>query len=372
MERITLEVDEKQKVQIELIGGDLRISGRKGLKLEAQAPDEGNLMVEQVGDQIMISCRSGCLIYLPSAARIDADQIGGDARITGLSAELMIRSIGGDLSLSRVGRSTFEMVGGDLTARKMMGDLTVDRVGGDAVVEQVDGEVRLRAVGGDLLLRKVKGLVDVAVGGDASVEIRPEVEKSSVVVTGGDLACWLPKGASTIVKMQAGGDLMKPADLETEETDEGTVLRLGDGEGSVELSSGGDLWLQVGERDMLNTVELLGDIESQVEASVAEVEARVAAMVEGAYAFDAERIGERVRRSVARARRRAERARRRSTGYADAMSNHIRKSIQIGGFVAEEQAVSEEERMTILRMVEQGKIDVEEAEKLLKALEGEA
>lgn len=371
MERITLEVSEKLKVQIESIGGDLRISGRKGLKFEAQAPDDGELKVKQEGDQITVSSRAGCLIYLPSVARIEAEQIGGDARITGLSAELMIRSIGGDLSLSRVGRSTFEMVGGDLTVRKMTGDLTVDRVGGDAVVEKVEGEIRLRAIGGDLLLRKVSGLVDASVGGDASVEIRPEVEKRSLVVTGSDLACRLPDEASAIVKMQAGGDLIKPTDLETEETDEGTVLRLGEGEGVIELTSGGDLWLRVGEREVLYTDELLGDIESQVEANVAEVEARIAAMVEGAYSFDAERIGERVRRSVARARRKAERARRRAVRHADAESHHHRQSIQIGGFEADEPAVSEEERMTILRMVEQGKIGVEDAEKLLKALEGE-
>ena len=69
-------------------------------------------------------------------------------------------------------------------------------------------------------------------------------------------------------------------------------------------------------------------------------------------------------RKVAKAQRRAERhseraskLRHRSLGLFDAPSG---------------ESASEEERMSILRMLEKGKINVDEAEQLLKALEGES
>ena len=171
MEKVRLEVGDRLKVYIKSIGGDLRLAGRNGTVFEAQAPLRGDLHVDQDGDRVSVSCRSSCLLFMPAGSPVEAEQIGGEARITGLSNDLMIKTVGGDLSLRRVGRSTFELIGGDLHARKVSGDLTIDRVGGDAVVEQVQGNIRLRTVGGDLRLQRVEGIVEASIGGHASVDI---------------------------------------------------------------------------------------------------------------------------------------------------------------------------------------------------------
>jgi hypothetical protein len=378
MEKVVFsEVSETLFLKIESIGGDLRLSGREGNRFEAQAPEKGDLKVEQDGDQIALSCRSGCLIYLPRTARVETGQVGGDARVTGLSNELMIRNIGGDLSLRRVGRSTFELIGGDLQARKVVGDLTVDRVGGDAIVEKIEGDVRLRAIGGDLLLRGVSGLVQASTGGDASVELSPEGDQQSSIQVGSDLSCRLPEETSAKVIVRAGGEIAIPANIEEEESDEGTVLSLGDAEATIELSSGGDLLLRIGDLGpAYYDDDFIGPTMSEVDAKLAEVEARFGALTAGAFAFDVDRIGERVRRSVARARRKAD-----WTRYKAGKMKHPKppkppkvpkfgRGFGFGDFDTEEPAVSEEERMTILRMVEDGKLSVEEAEQLLQALEG--
>jgi hypothetical protein len=82
MEKVILDVGETPTIIIKAIGGDLRISGRDGGQLEAQAPEKGELKVEEKKKGVEISCRSGCLLFLPKGSRIEAGDIGGDGRIT--------------------------------------------------------------------------------------------------------------------------------------------------------------------------------------------------------------------------------------------------------------------------------------------------
>ena len=250
METIKLEVGETPTVKIEVIGGDLRLSGRQDTQFEAQAPERGTLTVDHDGDHIQVSCCSGCLIFLPAAAKVEVEQVGGDARVIGLSGELMMKTVGGDLSLRRVARSTFELIGGDLHARKVDGDLTVDRIGADAVAEKVEGNVRLRSVGADLVLHKVTGLVEATVGGDASLSLSPQVDAPSSVTAGGDLSCRLPDNVSAQITMKAGGDMAMPSDVERVSENGETVIRLGEAEAAIELTAGGNLWLRVGKREL--------------------------------------------------------------------------------------------------------------------------
>jgi hypothetical protein len=360
-------------VRIKAIGGDLRLSGRHDTQFEAQAPERGTLTVDQDGDQIQVNCRSGCLIFLPKAAKVEVEQVGGDARVIGLTSELMIRTVGGDLSLRRVARSTFELSGGDLHARKVDGDLTVDRIGADAIAEKVEGDIRLRSVGADLVLHKVTGAVEATVGGDASLSLSPQSGSTSVVTAGGDLLCRLPDDVSAKITMMAGGDMAIPADVERVSENGETVIRLGEAESTIELTAGGDLLLRVGKRETDFAEDFVGSVMGELDGRLAEMEARFNAIGAGMYTFDAERIGERVRRSVERARRKATKAQERAAKRAEkyARKHGRTHTVTIGDYEPRGTAVSEEERMAVLRMLEQGKISVEEAEQLLKTLGGE-
>ena len=370
MEKVKMEAGESPMVKIEAIGGDLRLSGRNDTQFEAQAPEKGSLNVKQDDNQIRVACRSGCLIFLPAGAQVEVEQVGGDARVTGLTNELMMKTVGGDLSLRRVGRSTFELIGGDLYARKVDGDLTVDRIGGDAVAERVVGDVRIRMVGGDLVLNKVTGLVETMVGGDASLTLFPSAETHSIVQAGGDLSCRLPEDVSASITVRAGGDVALPSDVEREETNGGTAFHLGEAEATIELSAGGNLWLRVGTGEVDYTEDMVGNVMGDLDARLAEMEARFNAIGAGMYAFDAERIGARVRRSVARARRKAAKAQ--SRGERRVAKHKRGRTITFGASEPRRPEVSEEERLAVLRMLEKGTISVEEAEKLLRSLGGEA
>lgn len=386
MEKVTLEVGSSPKIRILNIGGDLRLSGREGSNFEAQAPGSGKLEVEEKEGWVEVGCRSGCLIFLPTEAQVEGGDVGGDMRATGLEQEVMIKTIGGDLSLRRIGRATFEVIGGDMRARKLSGDLTIDRIGGDAVIERAEGNVIIRSiggdaianglegdadisVGGDLVMHKFEGMLKAQAGGDARISFSTAPQMGSAISVGGDLFCRLPEDASLVVRVSAGGDLRLPSAATMESGEEDSLLvKLGEAEGDevlLELSSGGDLWLQVGssgESGFIN--DMMGDVLGELDAEMADMEARFNAYGAGFSGFDAERIGERVRKAVAKAQRNAERA----TRHLERMGISPIPPIAPSGA----SLVSEEERLKILKMVEAGTISVEEAETLLQALEGDS
>jgi hypothetical protein len=373
METLKIEVGEKAKVHITTVGGDLRLTGRDGVQLEAHAPVEGKLSVVKKNEHVEVSCRSGCLVFLPSNAEVQVDAIGGDLRSIGLKGDLTLGTVGGDCSLRRMGKVTIERVGGDLDARKLGGDLSLTSAGGDGVVSQVEGSVKIVTLGGDVTLQRVDGNVELGVGGDASVRLTPTKDSHAVVSAGGDLTCRLPDDASATISVKAGGDLRLSGAQEVETKETGREVRLGDAEAEIDLQAGGDLWLRTGSETYSKMDLDLGEsIAAGIEAKMVDMDARFGALDHGFSQFDSDRIGERVRRAVSRSMRKAARA---SEKRAARLERHHRNrhiSFGIGGDTSGREKVSEEERMSILRMLEQGKINIEEAESLLQALEGES
>lgn len=370
MEKVTLEIGESPLVKITTIGGDLRLSGREEPILEVQAPDSGKLEVNEISDGVEISARAGCIIFLPKGARLEVGEVGGDCRVTDLRNELAIRTIGGDLSLRRVGTATFEMIGGDFQGRQIEGNLTVDRIGGDAVIQNVTGDIHARSVGSDLMLDGAAGQVNIVVGGDAFVTMSAPAGTHSIVRAGSDLSCRIPPDSSVNISLSAGGDLDYPSGVESREQGDGAVFQLGDGEAEIELSAGGDLCLQTGLGYAASAEDWVGEILSEVDVKLAEVEARFNVMGKGMYGFDVDRIGERVRRAVRRAERKA-------SGKAKHKAEKRHRTLDpsfswtVPRYGESVESATDEERLTILRMVEEGKVSVIEAETLLKALEGE-
>lgn len=376
METLKIEVGAKPKVRITSIGGDLRLTGREGAALEAHAPVDGKLSVTKENDEVLVTCRSGCLVFLPSDSQVQVESIGGDLRAIGLSADLQLGTVGGDCSLRRLGKVTIDRIGGDLDVRKLEGDFIMTSGGSDGVISHVQGAVKIDTLGGDLTLRRVEGDVEVDVGGDVSVRLSPQKKGKSVVSAGGDLACQLPEEASATITAKAGGDLQFSGVEQSESKGAGKELRIGKGEAKLDLSAGGDLWLNTDSHSFTDMDLDLGEsIAARIESKMADLDARFGASDSGFSTFDSDRLGERIRSVVSRSMRKAAKAQRRAERHSERHAERARSRghsfFPSFGAQAGEPA-SEEERMSILRMLEQGKISVDEAEQLLKALEGKS
>jgi hypothetical protein len=364
MEQINYTFSGQPQVQFQSVGGDLRLSGTTGDTVEIQAAHPGGISAERSGDRLVVSCRSGCLAFLPANSRVRVDRIGGDMRMRNLSVAPSLGSIGGDLSLRQLEGAHVEWIGGDLDLRRVRGAVSIQTCGGDARITDVTGDLTIRQLGGDLVLREVSGDIDIRQGGSAKLSLTGGTGKQVRVEAGGDVACTLPVDADVQLDVYSGGDLKVFGPGLPAASEGRLTASLGGGTGSIKLQVGGDLWLEVLEDEQRARADLGEMIAARVEAQMVGLEAKIQAASGQVHAFDAERIEERVRRAVSRSLQRASQA-------AELKKNLRREANAPSSQRAGEGEDKTQERLRILRMLQGKKISVDEAQKLMDALEGD-
>jgi hypothetical protein len=368
METITLEVGESPRVRVQSVGGDLRIVGRSGSMLEAQAPSREDLTVTREGDHVAVACRVGCLVFLPAGAQLDIGAVGGDARLSGMTGAASLATVGGDLNLRGMGAIHLGRVAGDVRIVQASGAVGAEWIGGDARLESLQAELEIGLVEGTASVRHARSAVRVQTHGDLHAELTPTPGSQSTLRAGGDLVCRLPPDASVLISYRAEGDARVGFPSHGRDAGAAGTAQLGAGEARLDLESAGDLRVELigGGAAGLNEEwrqDLEARIEAEVDAALAEVER--SQRLGGLSGVMRDDIAERIRASMSRARRRANRPGR----VAEAGAPHDVR-IHFGEPAPGGTAVGDEERLEILRMVESGAITVEQAEQLFRAMEG--
>jgi hypothetical protein len=365
METLTLETKATPRVTIESIDGDLRLVGQPGRTFEVQAPSKGQISLRQEAERIELSCRAGCLVFLPADAAVEARAVAGDLHLTGIEGQSSVMKVEGDARLRRAAQVKMGKLDGDLSVDDLKGELRVDSVDGDADVRNVRGDVHLGRVGGDLRLRRVDGDVEADVEGDASARLAPAPDSNSWIHAGGDIMAVLPSDASAVVRVTAGGEVLLPNPSERVVIEGPGVVCCGSGSASVELKCDGDLSLRLGGLGRADRwgPDLQEQIHARVNTSIAKMEASLEELGLDSMSIDSERISQRVRRAVDRALRAA-------AGGAGVRAHRTAKD-RPDKAGESQAAVGDEEHLAVLRMLEGGKINAEQAEALLRALEEE-
>jgi hypothetical protein len=352
-------------VIIDRIGGDISVVGWEGNEILIKADDE-ELSVEQNGDEIRLACEDDISLRLPKASTLTFTLIEGDASIRGVSGDVSIRTINGDLSMREVGSVSIESIDSDFSLRGARGNLYVKNADGDVSIRDVDGDVNIESVADDLALRGPRGNVKVNVGEDVVVYLDPRSDGDYLITAGDDILLVLPSNANATVTMQ-GDEIQVEWPGHEEDTDETErVVTLGNGAARIVLSAGGDVRL-TNQSNAGESAEEFGNF--------------------AGLNFDWSGFGEKISRQVeqvtARAAKRAEEATRRAERHVERQARRWTGKVNLGpswnfgpkGVPAspgaqQSEPVSDEERMTILKMLQEKKITSEQAEQLLKALEG--
>ncbi|HEX9797195.1 MAG TPA: hypothetical protein VGA52_09415 [Anaerolineales bacterium] len=361
MTDMTWTVGATPHIRVERVGRDLRIRGGDTLELVVQGGHEPTVEVEQSDGLVVIRARSSLRLRVPAGATLEIGHVGGDLSIEGVYGEVHLGKVGGDAHLVKGGGVVADRIGGDALAKALSGGVTLKAVGGDVVLESIEGPVKTLGVGGDARLRSVRGSLDLAVGGDISLMVLPGESQPLEVSAGGDVHCRLPKQADYQVRLVAGGKVrLSGVEAPVAEWGE-TTFGLGEGTQPLAIVAGGDILMMVGEPEesMVDVDDLGATIAAKVGEKIAEMEATLSVMGGEFEGVSSERIADRVQRVVDRAVRR---------------KGHHRVTIELAEALAQGMGasapVTEEERMRVLRLLEEKKISVEEAERLLEALEG--
>ena len=292
-------------------------------------------------------------------------------------------------------------------------------VHGDADVREVNGDLTLGEVGGNLDIQNVAGGLRAGANGNARLRLNTLSGSAYQVQADGNIYCYLPEDASLHIQMFSDGSVIKvrlPEGVTTHQQP-AYELSLGQGATPMTLRSGGAIYLFVERPGWSESGPVAGDVgglpkdfgqqvarqvEEQIQQQMADMTRRINEQMErlsdrlnraGFSPEETERIvnqaintGEResaraqekMRRAQEKLERKLEAHRRRSEGRAQAATDR-RSRRQTWGFewpsppappAPPRPPVSEDERLMILRMLEQKKISLEEADRLLSALEG--
>jgi hypothetical protein len=387
MDQATLPLSEYPEcVAINAVGGDLQVVGWD--RTDVQARTDGKLAnLIQIGKEVQVTCDSDLILYIPSNSGLRINAIGGDADVRMVAGKTEIGNVGGDLQLRETGPIKLGSVGGDLSAKRTQGDLLAQNIGGDASLRQVSGSVMIRNIGSDFYLQGIGGSVNVNTGSDAVIYAQPTAAVEYRVVAGSDIILRVPLDINATLELIGGGDDSVRVRLPNISTvDGGSVLGLvlGSGDAKISLTAGDEVVVTNSDDEWKSLVAFDS---SEWDSSYAgdqdthgDLGGRISAQVDAAM----RRASERVMRSQERAQARADAAVRRAE---EKMRAAERRSTQMGvsmgrgstSFtrpvtpvppVKPNEPITDEERLTILRMLQEKKISLQDAEKLLTALDG--
>jgi hypothetical protein len=380
-------------VSIDNASGDLALRHTMGVNVQSSAGDmsvkhaDGDVHVERVGGDLTIV----------DVQAISVGTVSGDLIASELRGAAIIGSVSGDLSLQGVqGAVTAENVSGSTRLTGVQGDVTLDNVSGDVSAVGLHGQFTASRVSGDLNANGAS-VVNADVGGDANIVFGPGQGASSVSASG-DLHCGFVADANATLHIVSGANSIAVnlpgvnQSLAQREYD----LKLGNGEAAIMLNAAKDVNIgQWGERhhegpsfDFDFDFDFDPGDMNYVKDWGAYGE-RVAERARQAAERAADRARQQAEHAAEKARQQAERATRKAEEQMHRTQDQARRAERRAQFMGRRftpeatwrpdrpftppppsDPVSDEERLTILRMLEQKKITVEQAEKLLAALSG--
>ncbi len=350
---------------------DLQITGTPDNSVVIDIDDDSpNSRIDRQEDVILIKAHNDCNITCPIGAALAIEHVSGDLRVMQVKGALAITAINGDAVLHDIGPAAIKNIQGDLSLRDASGDVQIEIVRGDAKLKRITGNVAINKVAGDLDATDLNGSLAVSnVGGDAVLQTSLAAGQSYAVKTGGDLILRVSGGGGQFA-LNCKGDLRVRLPMTNwVGNDRAASGTYGDGSAQVTLMANGDLLVLPGAAGASSfDPDVLSDqVEAMIESAMSQFESQMSQVQRdleqrfGKFDKQAEKAAERAARSAERAKRRAERA-------AGSWGFTVGRPPAPPAAPAE--PVTDQERLMILKMVEEGKITADQAAQLLSALEG--
>jgi hypothetical protein len=326
-----------------------------------------------------------------------------------------LQNVRGSLTAKAVGHLRASRIGGSLTAKEIRGPVEAEQVGGNATLKGIEGAVTLEQVAGNLTAKNLAGGARIPkIGGNLVLNGALGQGRTYQFSARGNALLRLEEGSSAHLTLKAGGNLRSSVALADEQREGNTLTgTMGDGGAEVAIEARGNVMLGGGEPGI--RIELGEEISRQVEESLAaidleaigaqaseELNAAMSRLQVKLESVDWDQIGVQAQqaieramehmqrdmdRTVEKAARHQERLQRRlerealrreraDTRRKRAEARQHAVEVTVDEWAADEAEEDyepgpdlDEERLTILRMVERGQITPEEGEMLLDALQ---
>ena len=375
---IPLKLDNKLNIKA---SEDLFVEGTESSILISVVRQSDSFRYTEAAGKSEIKATSDCHLQIPSIMEVTVEKVGGDASMSGLQGRLIVGKVGGDLMLQNLGGASVESVGGDLHINNPGDGMEVSRVGGDVYGRQIQS-LSTRAVGGDARLLQVNGEINLTAGGDVDLEFASTILPVVVITAGGDIRIVVPKDAQGQLELQSKGFSIQvhAAGQEGDWEVENMSLPLGDGGSLLKISAGGDIVITDEETLTADFGEFVNNSAEDWKTFGADLEKQIRESIGGAMTNikwatrSANLSADKARAKMEKAMHKME-----SKGVVidhtgvNVEHNGKHVGITFGSPVnRQEKPVNhstEEERLLVLKMLQEKKITAEEADQLLTALD---
>ncbi len=342
---------------------DLSIIGSNDNRVLIEIDDDSSASkIDRSGETITVNALDDCEIMCPLNSTVTIQLVSGDLRVIQLTGALAIDTVNGDATLREIGPLMIKTVQGDLELRDVEGEVHIETVRGDAKVKHIAGTLNVSRVSGDLVAEDLGASASFdKIDGDLKIETELQPNQNYNANTNGDIVL-VVLGGGAKMNLTSKGELRSRVPMtEWQGNDRAATGVLGDGSATVNLAARGDLLILSG--DSKWGVDGISDhVESMIESAMDRFEiemSRVQRQLEERFGSQADRL----RRQTDRAKKRTERA-------AGSWGSFFPSSRAGSTPAPAGDPVTDQERMAILKMVEDKKITADEAAKLLAALEG--
>jgi hypothetical protein len=371
--------------------GNLVVQGTERRQVDLRLQGEADhVTLEQEGDTFVITAPAGCHITCPEDTVLTIGAVMGNLKVEGVKGQINVETVYGNATLRAVGPTVLGQTFGGLRVRRATGDLQAQVTRGDARIRHLAGSLSMERVDGNLTVDGLEGELNAGeVQGNVRLGALFSPGQTHRVKASGNVAVYVPVDAGLSLSIQADGNVRSSLPgLILEETDDGLQGVLGDGEASLEARAKGNVSLRLmsSEEDVgeipLDFVADLEGIGGQIEARISEAMAQMEVRLEESLGridseqirLDMERVKEQAMRrteeAAKRTRRVAEREAERARMRAERAERRWRRASGRKERRPRREPATDEERMRVLRMVEEGKLTPEQAAELLAALEG--
>lgn len=375
------------------IAGNLSLEGVDRPEIAIEDGDNYSLKLEKLDEGYYVTCRQDCLVTVPAQAKLLIDKIGGNSQIRSVTGDLFIHRVGGNLSLENMGDVRIERVGGNSHLQNLSGNLILEKVGGELEVNGLQGTLKVNKVGGNLTLNSgVCEDLDVTTGGNAILQFTGLKGKSINVSAGGVIWCQMPDGAGIHAFLRSGTSniTVYSGSEKTLIEEEYHELTQEDGAITADLRAGGDVFFGGSAMESTMQEALSGAHGTNFDWAGfgQDIERSIREGLEAAGLDD--RFGERMSRHAQRIAERAEAQARAAGERAEARARAAMQQFERRGGMGwnwgnvpdrppvppvrprpGHEPVSEDERLLVLQMLKDHKISLEEAQRLLDALESQ-
>jgi hypothetical protein len=325
----------------------------------------GSIKIMNITNQIQIEKALGNLVLM-DIGEAAIEKIGGNFAVRNASGRISVEKVGGNLIVDNVESFSCEKIGGSCYTRDVRGDFSLQKAGGGLRAQDMGGIMILPRVGGSFIAKRLTVGEDIRAGGNIQlIDFDFNVDSLSLRA-GGDIQLEISEDfPGSVFKFRSGAKVIRVQvdedDLDIGEDYFNYTLREGDR--TLEAASGGAIYLSEVEDMEEDIVGDLSDHFSHEESTFSEmIQERIESATRMAEA--------KVRAAEIRLEKMQERVEKHrgfhvDVDFGDKGEQDVPPVIRKAG----KKGASDEERLMILKMLQEKKITVDEAETLFKALE---